>query len=347
MYGNTGMSMTRTTSLGTVNHMDQIHEITLTDCPRNREIGFTLIELLVVIAIIGILISLLVPAVQKVREAAARLQSVNNLKQIGIAMQSHHDTHFQFPAGYPSGAAGQTPPPVDAAPGWAWSSLLLPYLEQDSLFKQIRFDLPCWHSANQTAVATAIKVFQNPGAPNQEPTMVVSHSNASLRVRFGISHYVANNGQDESWAYDSSDLSFIRGAGPFFRNSKTTISMVTDGLSSTVFVGEHTTISDKTWVGVVPGAVVPPKDPSRFPLTATDRAATLVLVHSGPAAAEPGIIHPPSFPTCHVCQMYAPWSGGAMVLFGDGHSQFIPTTINHNTWAALSSMNLGDVPGEF
>ena len=88
-------------------------------------------------------------------------------------------------------------------------------------------------------------------------------------------------------------------------------------------------------------------DPNRVPFTACDGPATLVMCHSGPAPAEPGIVHPPSFPTCHVCQMYSPWAGGGQVLLGDGHVQFVPTSINLNTWAALSSMNLGDVPGEF
>jgi prepilin-type processing-associated H-X9-DG protein len=110
------------------------------------------------------------------------------------------------------------------------------------------------------------------------------------------------------------------------------IADVTDGLSSTVFVGEHTTVSDKTWVGVHPDAACCPIDPSRFPFTECDAPATLVLCHSGPAAGEPGVVHPPSFPTCHVCQMYAPWAGGGQVLFGDGHVQFIPTSINLNTW---------------
>lgn len=308
--------------------------------------AFTLIELLVVIAIIGILIGLLLPAVQKVRESATRVQSQNNLKQIGLAMHGHHDYLGQFPPGYQSGYPGQTVPNIDAAPGWGWGTHLLPYVEQDSLYRQLRLDLPCWHATNAAALRNAPKVFQNPAAPNVGPTMKVVNGGGSLLAEFGISHYVANNGQDESWAYDIADLSGIRGTGPFFRNSKTKIIAVTDGLSNTAFIGEHTTVSDKTWVGVVPGADVCPADPFRFPFTACDLGATLVLCHSGPAATEPGIVHPPAFPTCHVCQMYAPYRGGN-VLFGDGSVRFIPVTINLNTWAALSSMNLGDVPGDF
>ena len=304
--------------------------------------GFTLIELLVVIAIIAILIGLLVPAVQKVREAAARLQSTNNLKQIGLAMHGHHDALKVFPPGYKAGFPNQPVPTVDAAPGWAWGSYLLPYLDQDSVHKQLRFDLACYDPANTNAVKTPLAVFVNPGAPNVGPTTKIKNSSGTVLAEFAISHYVANNGQDETWAYNVADHSSLPGIGPFYRNSKTRVANVSDGLSNTVFIGEHTTVSDKTWVGVVPNAEACPIDPGRYPFTVCDRAATLVLCHSGPAPAEPGIIHAPSFPTCHVCQMYAPWAGGN-VLFGDGTVRFIATSINLNAWAALSSMNMGDI----
>ncbi len=309
--------------------------------------AFTLVELLVTISVIGVLVGLLLPAVQSARESARRLQSQNNLKQMGLAMHNYESTVKQLPAGYISDrvSAQADLSTLDSPPGWAWGALLLPFLEQTSLSAKLEYSLPCWHPVNANLVRTRLPMFINPGAENSEGDVAIRSSQGAVMAWLGRSHYVANAGQDEPWGYDPPLADWSRVAtGPFYRNSRTRFSDIRDGLSNTVFIGEHTTISEKTWVGVVPGSFSCPLDPQRFPFTECDRAATYVLCHSGPAVDEPGVIHAPSFPTCHVCQMYAPWSaGGGHVLLGDGSVRFIPTTVNLDTWAAMNSCALGEV----
>jgi prepilin-type N-terminal cleavage/methylation domain-containing protein len=104
---------------------------------RRSRHAFTLVELLVVVAILAILVGLLLPAVQRVREVAARTQCTNNLKQMGLACHNYHDAQKSFPPGYLATSAYPGTPP-----GWGWAAFLLPYAEQDNLFQQLAFTQP-------------------------------------------------------------------------------------------------------------------------------------------------------------------------------------------------------------
>jgi len=134
-----------------------------------RRSGFTLIELLVVIAIIGVLIGLLLPAVQKVREAANRMKCANNLKQIGIGLHAYHDSYQSFPPAYmyPGSGTSKNLPPV---PGYMlpWGVYLLPYMEQDNLYRTFDLKKPFNDPVNQgTNAQTKVPVFICPSSPSQ------------------------------------------------------------------------------------------------------------------------------------------------------------------------------------
>ncbi|MGD9126322.1 MAG: DUF1559 domain-containing protein, partial [Planctomycetia bacterium] len=165
--------------------------------------GFTLVELLVVIAIIGILIALLLPAIQAAREAARRMQCSNNLKQIGLAFENYHGAHSCYPSAYivQAGGVNFNSGTHDAGPGWAWGTLLLPFMEQNPLYEQIDFDYPCWHANNEAVAKTPVSGFLCPSASGTENLCPIVDSGGSQLAQFGRSCYVANVGNEEPWGF--------------------------------------------------------------------------------------------------------------------------------------------------
>lgn len=314
--------------------------------------AFTLVELLVVIAIIGILVSLLLPAVQAAREASRRTQCTNNMKQIGIAFHNYHDVYKVLPPAYvivPGGGGVQGVPDPhtrDAGPGWAWGSLVLPFLEQLPLHASLNFSLPCWDSSQADSTGTRLATFLCPSATGTDEPLEVIDTAGQRLATFGRSTYVVNAGQNEPWVFAVDSYTELAD-GPFYRNSPTRFAHITDGLSNTVFVGEHhPTLSDKTWVGVVPGAIVCPSP--KFAFGACEPAGILVNVHSGPCSyAEIPVIHPPNSPLAAPCQMYAEHPGGCNVLLGDGSVRFVSEMVNQLTWAALATRAKGEVIDEY
>lgn len=314
--------------------------------------GFTLIELLVVVAIVGLLVSLLLPAVQSAREAARRAQCMNNMRQIGLAMHQYHDAHGCFPAAYLTKPGGDLvhgnpdPSTGDSGPGWAWLSRLLPHLEQSPLFSSMNQNLPCWMPDQRTSVETIVSSYLCPSsdAGTGRVQVVFAIGGKISTTQIGSTHYVANAGQFNVWNNPAADLSTVAN-GPLYRNSRTTMAHVTDGLSQTIFAGEHaSSLSPKVWVGVLPGARVSVTGRwltrSESP---TDFAAAYVNVHTGPSANEhPPVIHLPNAPVGHTDQMFSEHPGGVNVLMGDGSVRFIGERVHAWTWVALNTSHTGE-----
>ena len=242
--------------------------------------AFTLIELLVVIAIIGILIALLLPAVQKIREAAARLQCQNNLKQIGLALQNYHDHSNGFPPGYFDVAPW---PNDEAGPGWGWAAFILDDLEQGAVQREINFAQPVGGNRQGTVAArtTRLSVFQCPSDKRLDTFPLTDGGSGSWLLAQGS--YVACNGND-----GVDDTSTPPHTGAFVRGTRGyRIADITDGLSTTFFIGERcTTMSLSTWAGVIPGGQVPAvRAPGNF-----SGPSALVLGHCGPHLPNDSIV---------------------------------------------------------
>ena len=333
---------------------------------RTARQGFTLIELLVVIAIIAVLVGLLLPAVQKVREAAARLRCANNLKQIGLAVHAYHDANTYFPPGYVDGNTTTTSTPdKDVGPGWAWSAFLLPYIEQGNLYNRINFMQPVGMGVNAQISQQSLTIFQCPSDPYQQVFSVYDSNFSNPIATVAHSNYVGCNGWEECFngaggnpqpgpgADGLAGIYGQAGRGLFYRNSRTNVASVTDGMSNTIFVGERSgNHSPSTWTGAVPGgrcpawmATQPPSPYSPPPGPAYDNAdfgEALVLAHCNathlPNADFP-IYDPDTFYSMHI--------GGANFLLGDGSVRFLTSSINPNTYQALGTIGGGEVLGDW
>lgn len=282
--------------------------------------AFTLIELLVVIVIIGMLIAVLLPAVQAAREAAHRTQCKNNLKQIGLALHSYHDLYGRFPAGYVSAVAADG---TDLGPGWGWAAAILRHLELASLQEELLCpDLDIADPANAVARGLVLKVFRCP-SDNRADTFTVM--NTSVVVAAGA--YVACNGNDGvSDAAASND-------GAFLENRAMVLSEISDGLSNTIFIGERSArMSLSSWTGAVTGGAVPAvRDPSGI-----ESSAALVLSHAGPHLPNnPLVTDADAFSSAH--------PRGVNFLFGDGSVRTINNSVLQTVYNAMATRNSNDV----
>jgi prepilin-type N-terminal cleavage/methylation domain-containing protein/prepilin-type processing-associated H-X9-DG protein len=234
--------------------------------------GFTLIELLVVIAIIAVLIALLLPAVQSAREAARRIQCVNNLKQLGLGMHNYESSNGVLPPQMvlTFNSAGA----VAWKSSWSASSRITPFLELGTVYNAINYTNKTSDPSNATSVATQLKVFLCPSEPNQEA--FTSTSSSGVTTTYGVSNYGWCEG---TWYTFGGFASAVPTPDAIGSNLRRTFAAFTDGLSNSLLGSEV-----KTYMPAYHDCgAVPPPGPTG-PMAYPDIATVLASVAAAPTA---------------------------------------------------------------
>ena len=330
------------------------------DISNQQRSGFTLVELLVVIAIIGILIGMLLPAIQMVREAARRTACKNNLRQLVLAMHNYESALMTFPPGYAFLPGSQMTVPGYPAGGYenanhlghAWGAFILPHIEQQNLYDQVDFRLPVFDAANFVPREYQLEVFLCPTDSWSPENFVVRNESVNPVERYAAASYCANWGPAwgvvETPSDPSDDVNLDatpdQSLGPFFRNSRTRFGSITDGTSQTIALGERTNgpILDfngdpigvpphpnfeNAWFAAVRDIDDPEDDHGHMVLFDTEYAPN--FARGAGTGADRGVS--------------APHAGLAQFAFLDGSVHTIAQTIDIETYRALSSSRGGEV----
>jgi prepilin-type N-terminal cleavage/methylation domain-containing protein/prepilin-type processing-associated H-X9-DG protein len=318
---------------------------------RSRRSAFTLIELLVVIAIISILIGLLLPAVQKVREAAARMSCGNNLHQIALAVHSYNGTFNEFPS---SAGAGVAYDP-NAPNCWSWLAKILPNIEQDTLYNSAGIAQGTSINAAGAYAAAPVKTFLCPadtaynGRPRSDEANIGSSFNyGGTPVSVGQTNYKGVCGDNWVWssvpswnfvpANDTSGGNGLdAGNGIFYR---------TDGLPNTPGHGPLTLAQISGADGASNTFMVGEDIPSMnvhcdWPFFNHATGTCAIPLNSGMRAGQPGYGNPLDWGD--VYSFRSRHTGGANFAMADGSVRFVAETIDLNVYRALSTWNGGEV----
>jgi prepilin-type N-terminal cleavage/methylation domain-containing protein/prepilin-type processing-associated H-X9-DG protein len=315
-----------------------------------RARGLTLIELLVCISIIAILIALLLPAVQSAREASRRAQCQNNLKQIGLAINGHHESHNAFPPGFKLNDATRDL----LTPGWGWGALILEHLEQTPLYNSENQVEHISGPSQTTTTRVHLSSFLCPSSITNAAFDFGYNSGGFIGLEaLAPAQYVASSGQVSVGYEDKKQDANIRhaGSGVFFINSRTSTRDIADGTTSTIMVGERSSdVADATWVGV-PWMYFSLCTKQTWSLKSCVSSMFAVLGRTGPATdiydGDPPSGNVLNSPSSGADGFGSKHPGGSNFLFCDGSVRFIKQTITRSTLDALSTRSGGEITAEY